>query len=93
MPEKIRSRDLRDPLRRALEFTHVLVDGTRHWPMDDELGLGVVPQQVALVVEQSLIALYPPGIRQLCKNNPALGRVKLDGGSGYTERSRDLAAV
>jgi hypothetical protein len=26
------------------------------------------------------------------KNNPALGRVKLDGGSSYTERSRDLAA-
>jgi hypothetical protein len=35
----------------------VLVNGTSHWPMDDALGLGVVPQQVALVVEQ--FALSP----------------------------------
>jgi hypothetical protein len=27
----------------------VLVNGTSHWPMDDALGLGVVPQQVALI--------------------------------------------
>ena len=28
----------------------VLVNGTSHWPMDGALGLGVVPQQLALVV-------------------------------------------
>jgi hypothetical protein len=61
--------------------------------MDDELGLGVVPQQVALVVEQFAHRALSPWHSQLGKNNPALGRVKLDGGSSYTERSRDLAAV
>jgi hypothetical protein len=30
----------------------VLVNGTSHRPMDDALGLGVVPQQIALVVGQ-----------------------------------------
>jgi hypothetical protein len=34
----------------ALDLSMVLVNGTSHWPMDDALGLGVVPQQVALVV-------------------------------------------
>ena len=58
---------------------------------DDALGLGVVPQQIALVVGQlAYSALFPqPG-----KNNPALGRV-ISWMAALVSRSRlrDLTAV
>jgi hypothetical protein len=36
----------------------VLVNSTSYGPVDDALGLGVVPQQIALVVGSSFIAFY-----------------------------------
>jgi hypothetical protein len=35
-------------------------------------------RQMALVVDSSFMVLFPRGIRSQAKNNPALGRAKLD---------------
>jgi hypothetical protein len=63
----------------------MLMNGASHRPMDmdDALGLGVLPEQIALVLGQFVHS----------KNTPALGRVKSDGGSCFAERLRDLAAA
>jgi hypothetical protein len=38
------------PFINVAAVEQVLVNGTSQWPMDDALGRGVVPQQIALVV-------------------------------------------
>jgi len=45
----------------------VLVNGASYGPMDDALGLGVVPQQIAFVVRQFVHSALAKGYMSLSK--------------------------
>jgi hypothetical protein len=44
------------PFINVAAVEQVLVNGTSHWPIKDPLGLGIVPQQIALMSDNTFIS-------------------------------------
>jgi len=71
-----RAPDVDRPFFDVAAAEQVLVKATSHRPMDDALGLGVVPQQIALVVGQFAHSIIVQTANQICDlSRPKLFRV------------------